>query len=453
MINKKILFVSLAANQADFFMRLGDALKAHGYIVGHICFHEPSEKIFIERGDVVFNPYKGDHDGWNLIDLKEYGIQSPSLILGHEKAAYETHNTNILLEKFKRHLCAMDRILDQFSNGQELTVIQELGGFTSVLAGFYSARRAGFDNFFIEPSFFKGRFFLTRNSLQAPKVSDEDMELPNPELKQLLRKIAETQVIVIPNKDRLHYRSAFYKIVDIKNIRRLFSKISSKYLKKEREEFEHIGGHVLRHLRMFLNSILLRGYYYKKIDSGFVYYPLHVPADFALTIRSPEYLDQISLIDYLCRIAPIGRKVVIKEHPALIGAMSSCRLKELLNRHDNLQLLHPSINNHSILQHAAVVITVNSKAGAEGLIYGKPVLVLGDAFYSTCSLCIPVSNLKKLNSLLNDILSKNEDKDQIAIESYFQGVWSRSYKGELYDVTQDNIWSFSQSLIAALKSH
>ena len=204
---------------------------------------------------------------------------------------------------------------------------------------------------------------------------------------------------------------------------------------------------MLRHLRMLWNSFRLQRNYKNSFQPGFIYYPLHVPADFALTIRSPEFLDQFAFIDFLCRIAPIGRHVVIKEHPALVGAFSANRIKDLLKLHDNLTIVHPSLNNHKLLRKAAVVVTINSKAGAEALLHGRPVIVLGDAFYRSSSLVTLVVRLDHLGPAIKSLLSNSICQNQMELEQYFQGVWNRSYAGELYDLTDKNIVNFTESIM------
>ena len=181
-----------------------------------------------------------------------------------------------------------------------------------------------------------------------------------------------------------------------------------------------------------------------------VYYPLHVPADVALTIRAPEYLDQCALIDYLCRVTPHTHQVVVKEHPALIGAVPYARMKDLLDRHDNLALLDPGINNYRVLGKADAIVTVNSKSGAEALLLGKPVLVLGDAFYRDSALALRVDALHALPAMLAQALENHASIDRAAIESFFQDVWDSSLPGELYDVSDENVATFAGSLGRAL---
>ena len=198
---------------------------------------------------------------------------------------------------------------------------------------------------------------------------------------------------------------------------------------------------------MLVNKYRLGRFYKSSLPDGqFIYYPLHVPNDAALTIRSLEYLDQYAVLDYVARILPTGYDLVIKEHPALTGAVQHSRVRQLLCMHDNLRLLHPAVNNHDVMRAAAAIVTINSKSGAEALLLERPVVVLGDAFYSHCSLVRKADCLAELPGLLSEAVGARKGADGRAIRSYFQEVWEHSWPGELYDVDPENTREFSDSL-------
>jgi capsule polysaccharide modification protein KpsS len=250
-----------------------------------------------------------------------------------------------------------------------------------------------------------------------------------------------------------HYRGAAKKLIDTGNMRRLVEKLRDKYVHGKREEFQYIGGHVGRHIRMWANSVRLRRFYRPLPEhERFVYYPLHVPADVALTLRSPEYLDQYALIDFISRSVPYTHKVAIKEHPALVGAVEYSRMRDLLKRRDNVILLDSGINNYSILRASDAVLTVNSKSGAEALLLGKPVLALGDSFYRASSLVHRIDRLGDLPEKMAEILAKQKVINQEQIQSYFQNVWDRSLPGEIYDIAPDNVKWFAKSLSTFINS-
>lgn len=460
--HKTIIFSTLAMNQTVFLVDVARELAKYGYLAKFITFHDRSHAYITKHGFAAHNAFDAvDHQGPVKLPsfektMSRYGIDAPGIALSHEQAAYEETDGESLKNKFRRYLFAMDALFVeelQYSDPADITVIQELGGFLSVQSVFYAARGRGINNFFVEPSFFRGRVFFVRNSFSAVQVPGPDGVVVKGAVREYLENTVRKQNIVVPVKDAHHYRGAVRKIIDIRNMRRLAEKSWDKFAAGKREEFQYIGGHVRRHLRMLVNTMRLRRFYRAlPEDTRFVYYPLHVPADAALTLRSPEYLDQYTLIDFISRSIPCTHKVLIKEHPALVGAVSYTRMRELLARRDNVILLDPGINNYDILRASDAVLTVNSKSGAEALLLGKPVIVLGDAFYRASSLVHVVDRLGDLPKKTAEILSDQKTIGPEKIQAYFQNVWDHSFPGELYDTSPQNVADMTASLHMVLET-
>lgn len=453
---EKILFVTLAMNQTRFFEAVGDALREKGWEVAHLCFHEPSWEYLRNRSVRAYNMFDARFGDGTDVRIEDFGIENINLMLSHEKAAFECRDSDRLLMKLRSYLTATQSVLREWASGdpRQVVVVQELGGFLSNIAAFYAARSLGIDNIFLEPSFFRGRLFFVRNSFAAPIVREtggtEDADIKETVRKYLDDAVAR-QSIVIPSKDTHHYRKPLKKLIDAKNWRRLLEKTADKFIKGKREQFDHLGGHVLRHIRMAVNSQLLKPHY-RALPAGerFIYYPLHVPADVALTLRSPEYLDQLALIDFIARGVPHPWKVAVKEHPALVGAVDYRRIRQLLARRDNVVLVNPGTNNYEVIRQAGAVITVNSKSGAEALLVGTPVVALGDAFYRGCRLTHVVDRLHDLPDFIGRILSVPRAADSAAARAFFTDVWIQSFPGELYDATPRNVTEITASLQAFL---
>lgn len=196
---------------------------------------------------------------------------------------------------------------------------------------------------------------------------------------------------------------------------------------------------------MFVCKFRLNSFYREVPKEEFAYFPLHVPMDVALTVRSPHCLDQYHLIDLLCRSLPFGKKLAIKEHPAMVGVLQLDRVLELLRKHENLVLLRPTTNNYDVLSKCEFVFTVNSKSGAEALMIGKKVLAFGDAFYSQCPLIKHSSDLGKIDQLIPEIMNKVEPSEEV-IYRYFQSVWDASFQGEIYSLDLGNIKNFVKNI-------
>jgi len=291
--------------------------------------------------------------------------------------------------------------------------------------------------------------FLYRNSFAAPRVTGELPESASAAVQDYLAATLRTQSIVVPLKDSHQYRSATRKVFNLRNAKRLVEKLVDKHVHGKHMEFGHVGHHAATHLRMLRNSAAMRKLYTPLDRLGpFVYYPLHVPGDMALTLRSPEYLDQLALVDYVARNAPPGHRVAIKEHPAMMGAVDADRVAELVRRHDNLAVIPPSTNNYDVLRAAELVVSVNSKSGAEAALLGKRVLVLGDAFYTGSPIVQTVSRLADLPPLLRPG-EPGPGADVVA--RYFELVWRRSLPGELYVTRPDSVGQFADSLLAGTR--
>jgi capsule polysaccharide modification protein KpsS len=335
------------------------------------------------------------------------------------------------------------------AEGKRVIAVQELGGFLSVIACFYAARRRGIRNWFIEPSFFRGRLYYTPDSFSAPDTMPVPADAVSADVRAYLDDTLRQRAIVIPLKDQHQYSAAFRKIANARNARRLVEKLWDQFALGKHQEFGHNLRHARMHAAMAFGAARLRKIYRPMPDGSFVYYPLHVPADMALTLRSPEYLDQVATIDFLLRTIPDTHVLVVKEHPAQIGAIPANRLFELARRFDNFILLPPQINNYAVLARADAVVSVNSKSGAEAVLLGKPVVVMGDAFYRSCPLVFAAERLKDVPQRLREALD-SRGFDPAMVAPYFETAWRRSFPGDLYTDDPQRLDTFAASLLAAV---
>lgn len=449
-----LVITTLAEYQTEFWAPVAAALRASGVDVVVCAFDERSADM-LEARDIptarMFDYQATEDEAIFAARLVAYDITNVNLLFSHERVTFKIRDTNVLRRKFMRASNAIEAVFDRLlAAGRRPLLVQELGGFLSVLAAFYAARLRGIDNWFIEPSFFRGRLLFLRNTLNAFSIPGPSIGRVSPAVESYLKETVAQKAIVIPKKDRHQYSTLIGKITNRRNIRRLMEKLRDKYFLGKHQEFGYIGVHVFSHLRMTWNSFRMRGLYTPLENAGrFVYYPLHVPADMALTLRSPEYFDQLSLVDYLLRIVPRGFGVAIKEHPAQVGAMPIERIRALARRYDNLVVLPPSTNNYAVLERASAVVSVNSKAGGEALLVGRNVLVLGDAFYSGWNVVSRVNALRDIAPVIESILDR-PGPDRVLVYEHFQALHENSFPGELYVADPDNVVTFVQSLQTAV---
>ena len=455
-----ILITTLAEYQTRFWIPVAQRLRGAGREVRLLAFDDRSAEMATAQGVPVVNMYRAGLEGGAPIDdeqafnarIASYGLDGSNFLFSHERVTFGIRDTSALRRRFMIYSNAMEAELDQLSaRGQRAVVVQELGGFLSVIACFYAARKRGIRNWFIEPSFFRGRLYYTPDSLAAPDTMATPAEPVSPQVRGYLDDTLRQRAIVIPQKDRHQYSAAFSKIANARNARRLAEKLWDQFALGKHQEFGHNLRHARAHAAMALGATRLKKLYRPMPETPFVYYPLHVPADMALTLRSPEYLDQVATIDFLLRTLPDTHVLVVKEHPAQIGAISAGRLFELARRFDNFVLLPPQTNNYAVLGRADAVVSVNSKSGAEAVLLGKPVVVMGDAFYRSCPLVFAVNRLSDVPQRLREAL-RTQGFDPARAAPYFETAWRKSFPGELYIDNPQQLDTFAASLLSAVNA-
>lgn len=114
-------------------------------------------------------------------------------------------------------------------------------------------------------------------------------------------------------------------------------------------------------------------------EGPYIFYPLQVPHD--QSIRFFSDVDQDSALDAVRDLAArLGSTLVLKEHPANRGSMRPYR-----ERMRGSGVHWSEAHLHDVIRHADGVVTINSGAGFEALLAGKPVVCLGRAEYDAAA--------------------------------------------------------------------
>jgi len=450
-----ILFAVIAPREVEFFGNIADIYsKRYGLKCAFLTFYEPGDRTLTAKGYKVFSLHKevGDisaHATPGDIERlqKKYSLPNIRSLLIHEKLTFCRFDEERLLSK----LVAYDRYFDSlFANNRFRVIVQELGAFIAPISLFFNARANGVEHLFIEPAMYRGYVLFSRNSI------DVSLKRPvafSPDKERLAESYAAkyhgSKLVVIPSKDKHNFMDAgLRKLFNGRNIKRLSEKLYYKYVRGEKEEYNAIGNHVRRHLAMTTRRQFLGGLYSKPDYSRrYVYFPLHVPIDFQLTFREPKYLNQLYLAEYFSNVLPAGTSLYIKEHPASIGAYDYWALRKLL-RSSNVKLIHPSVNSYDLIHSSLCVVTINSKVGAEALLQGKRVYVLGRPYYLASKRAEKLVQLDDFASIDFDSIDPAE---KMVDSDFFRLVAENSAKGELYDNSPANLADFSESLKKAIE--
>ena len=122
----------------------------------------------------------------------------------------------LLFNKFFQYYKKCDDFLSYISEDNEIVLVQELGGFISVLAAHNAALKLKINSYFIEPSFFNKRYFLLKN-----KLINDDLKLnkftkeEKIKVQKYIRNKISNKELVIPSKDSAHYNIAYKKNIKV----------------------------------------------------------------------------------------------------------------------------------------------------------------------------------------------------------------------------------------------
>ncbi len=454
-----LIFAPIAPREVSFYLKVIGELKKHtpDLKFAFISFIQQANKEITSAGYRVYDIY--DYVNKN-IDLSQterieqkFNVKNLRSLVKHETITFGSDEDAVLV-KFLNYLEGFDEILKQISSdfvGEKPLILQELGGFVAPLSLFFSAGGNKIPHLFFEPAFFKGRLNFVFNSLSSVPAKLDLNENAQNEVVSYLKSVTDKKEIVVPTKDKHHFQDmGFKKILNKRNILRFSNKLAAKYIYRHKQEYEHISNHTVRTFKMWMNR-KSNSQFYKSLDSELknkkiIYFPFHVQMDYGLTVRSPQYFDQLDLVNKISKIIPEGYMLVAKEHPASVGGFNPDNIAKVISENKNFRLLHPLNNTFDILKNAELVITINSKSGAEAVMMGKHVIALGDSFYSNSGMVTFVKNFEDLQGKINELLQDAKPLGREKIEKFFTTVWNNSYAGELYNENLENLDKFTKSI-------
>ena len=229
-----ILITTLAEYQTRFWIPVAQRLRRAGSEVQLLAFDDRSAEMAEAQGISVVNMYRTGLQGGAPVEdprafatrIADYGLDGSNFLFSHERVTFGIRDTAALRRRFMIYTNAMEVVLDRLAAaGRQAIAVQELGGFLSVIACFYAAKKRGVRNWFIEPSFFRGRLYYTPDSLAAPDTMRTPADAVSTDVRTYLDETLRQRSIVIPQKDRHQYSAAFNKIANARNARRLVEKL------------------------------------------------------------------------------------------------------------------------------------------------------------------------------------------------------------------------------------
>ncbi|MDP7324076.1 MAG: hypothetical protein QF632_04935 [Candidatus Woesearchaeota archaeon] len=149
----------------------------------------------------------------------------------------------------------------------------------------------------------------------------------------------------------------------------------------------------------------------QKLPSDFVFLPLQLESDSQVTLHSPHFKDMFSLVQFVYARIPKNLWLVVKTHPAETNFSSYKNIRAFARNKRVLLVEDRPINE--LIDKSKVVVTINSTVGIESLLFSKPVLVLGNAFYRGKGITFDVDVPEEFSFQLKAALQGSVDHKKI----------------------------------------
>ena len=206
----------------------------------------------------------------------------------------------------------------------------------------------------------------------------------------------------------------------------------------------------LSHPLIFIRDLCLKHYYeykgksfkYDKLENfeNFAFMPLLLQPEENIDLISTRFNNQIETARLVAMSLPANMKLVIKDHPHMLGKRSVSYL-EKLKFLPNVKIIKSSIPNWKILKKTEVVIAVSGTSVFEASILGVPTIQLGNL--GTIRMLPNVHHVKSLENIREKIenLSKNPIDKKTNHKKMLEYIHAAFVKGQKNNMSKDDLYN------------
>ncbi|MBW2003579.1 MAG: hypothetical protein JRI72_03050 [Deltaproteobacteria bacterium] len=127
----------------------------------------------------------------------------------------------------------------------------------------------------------------------------------------------------------------------------------------------------------FLNLRKIKLFKFEDLkNERYFFYPLHLEPEIALSVLSPEFNEQLALIEFMAKNLPANYKLAVKEHIYSIGRRPK-EFYSIIAEIPNVLLVDYREHALTIMENCVAMVVISSTAGFEAAIKGIPVISFG----------------------------------------------------------------------------
>ncbi len=433
----RFLFATIQCFESDFYGRVGERLTDRGHEVEHVTYSRRSARRLAARGlrarpvGALVAPGVTDVARYGSAALREAErVDQPSVRRGKAWAR----------PRALAHVRGLERLFDDVRPD---VLVSEPGTELLRAVARLVARQYGVPTLWPSYTIFPTPLRLAVDDVQAPIVPEGELrDLTAAEREELERFRAEFTHRAQPI--RAHRRL----LPTARRVRRAAQYVAARLGEDRDNEYLRPGRWAAEHVLGWGRAAAARRVYETVPDRSFFYLPLHVADDHKLVGHFPVWADQAALVERVADALPVGRDLVVKEHPLSYGRNSLAFLRRIAET-DRVYLVDPRTSSHDLLKAAEGVVVLGSTVGLEALLYEKPVLTLGRPFYAGYRVTLDVGPTDDLRGPLARLRTFRPDPERI--RRFLHAAWRSCYPGApvLIDESDANAAEVAASLEAA----
>ena len=199
----------------------------------------------------------------------------------------------------------------------------------------------------------------------------------------------------------------------------------------------------LPHIRYYLEEELKKRYlfgknkYFENPVEGedYVYMPLHLIPESSVFVKASYYVDECNLIEQVSKSLPIGWKLYVKEHQAMLGERSFKFYKKVAQLH-NVRVVQ--INYYKDpkpwIMKAKGVITITGTAAYEAALLGKRSIIFGNVPFA---LIDGITRIKSFDELPEAIRNFGSVDSLHSAASYIEAVKRAGAPVKIFELMND----------------
>ena len=181
-------------------------------------------------------------------------------------------------------------------------------------------------------------------------------------------------------------------------------------------------------------------------DERYVYFPLHLIPESTTLNKSPFYTNELAVIEAISKSLPVGVKLYVKEHGAMVGERPFSFYKTI-KKFTNVKLVQ--MNHFSDpkawITNSLGVATLSGTAAFEAAMLNIPAIMLGSTFFEE------IDGISKIDSFQNipSIIGKFSDLKQDNIDSvatYLKAIDHFGEKVHMVWLLQRSAYLISENL-------